>query len=212
MVNSSSDGSSSARLALSALMDGDASDRGAAAVGAWRDDADARASWHAYHLIGDVLRSDDLAVAPTHDEGFLQALRGRLAVEPVPLAPAPLSEPGRSGADADDGLAAPVASSGAARRRAVSWLIAPAAVAAGFVTVAGVLVVTRAWSPGVADGGVMAQAGASAPLAATALVASTDVVRNARLNRYLEAHRALSNGVAAASGAEHRVQIVFESK
>ena len=35
---------------------------------------------------------------------------------------------------------------------------------------------------------------------------------NDKLDRYLEAHRSLANGVVAAGGAEHRVQIVFESK
>ena len=36
------------------------------ACGAWADDDTGRGarSWHAYHLIGDVLRSDDLAAAP----------------------------------------------------------------------------------------------------------------------------------------------------
>jgi sigma-E factor negative regulatory protein RseA len=212
MVNSSTDGSLSARLALSALMDGDAHDRGAAAIGAWRDDADARTSWHAYHLIGDVLRSDDLAVTPAHDERFLRALRERLAVEPVPLAPSPLPTAGRPVAQAEGGQDEHVAPAGATHRRAASWLMAPAAVAAGFVAVAGILVVTRSWTPGVEEGGVMAQAAASAPVSADGLVASSDVVRNARLDRYLEAHRALGNGVAAAGGAGHRVQIVFESK
>ena len=37
-------------------------------------------------------------------------------------------------------------------------------------------------------------------------------VRNPGLDRYLEAYRSLVNGVVAAGGAEHRVQIVFESK
>ena len=51
----------SSRRILSALADGDATDSEATrAFQAWRDDVDARASWHAYQLIGDVLRSDDL--------------------------------------------------------------------------------------------------------------------------------------------------------
>src|SRR3990167_6572667 len=80
-----------ARQALSSLMDGDL-EPGAAgeACAAWRHDADARASWNAYHLIGDVLRSEDLATLPASDEAILQSLRARLADEPVPLAPAPL--------------------------------------------------------------------------------------------------------------------------
>jgi hypothetical protein len=38
------------------------------------------------------------------------------------------------------------------------------------------------------------------------------LVRNAGLDRYLEAHRKLSNSVAMAGATDQRVQIVFESK
>ena len=82
--------SESHRRILSALADGDATDSEAArAFQAWRDDAEARSTWHAYQVIGDVLRSDDLATEPAADESFLVALRARLAVEPVVLAPQP---------------------------------------------------------------------------------------------------------------------------
>ena len=57
--------SESSRRILSALADGDATDGEAArAFQAWRDDAGARAAWHSYQLIGDVLRSEDLASEP----------------------------------------------------------------------------------------------------------------------------------------------------
>src|SRR5471030_763714 len=90
MSQPDSDRSESHRRILSALADGDATDSEAArAFQAWRDDSEARASWHAYQLIGDVLRSEDLAVEPAADESFLVALRARLADEPVVLAPQP---------------------------------------------------------------------------------------------------------------------------
>ncbi|MBC7941537.1 MAG: sigma-E factor negative regulatory protein, partial [Chitinophagaceae bacterium] len=76
------------RAWLSALADGEgdplAAERGCAA---WREDAGARQAWHTYHLIGDVLRSDELATRPAHDRDFLAALRVKLAAEPVVLAP-----------------------------------------------------------------------------------------------------------------------------
>src|ERR1700712_1139887 len=79
---------SSSRRILSALADGDATESEAArAFQAWHEDDDARCSWHAYQLIGDVLRSEDLAAEPAADERFLVALRARLADEPVVLAP-----------------------------------------------------------------------------------------------------------------------------
>lgn len=154
------------RECLSALMDGDAQAL-AAACAAWRDDADARAQWHAYHLIGDVLRSEELAQSPAADARFLSALRVRLSAEPVVLAPAARSV-----------TAAP-------RRR---WL-APAAVAAGFVVVAGVLVVTRGVLPGDSAAPQMAAAPAVRAVAAETVLADSALIRDARLDRYLSAHK-----------------------
>jgi sigma-E factor negative regulatory protein RseA len=84
--------SESARMSLSALADGRADDADRA-IAAWTHDAEARQTWHAYHLIGDVLRSDDLAVSADRDEAFLLRLRQQLAKEPVVLAPQILVAP-----------------------------------------------------------------------------------------------------------------------
>ncbi len=46
------------------------------------------ATWHLYHLIGDVLRSEDLAVG-THSNDFLARLEGKLAMEPIQAAAVP---------------------------------------------------------------------------------------------------------------------------
>lgn len=169
MLNSPGSSSDDAmRQSMSALMDGrldDASlDR---AFTAWRSDAKARECWHAYHLIGDVLRSDELAAQPSRDEAFLASLRSKLAVEPVPLAP------GRHRVEPN----------------ARGWrqrLVAPAAVAAGFVAVAGVLVVLRGAAP--QEGAVVAGAGSG-----EMTVVNREVIRDARLDRYLAAHRKVSN-------------------
>ncbi|MDP1968827.1 MAG: sigma-E factor negative regulatory protein [Burkholderiaceae bacterium] len=67
---------------LSALADGQL--RGAdfaAAVESIARDPEARASWQAYHLIGDVLRGREGAAAPV-DPGFVVRLRHKLANEP----------------------------------------------------------------------------------------------------------------------------------
>jgi TorA maturation chaperone TorD len=63
---------------LSALADGQA-DATEPACGLWRDDAAARQTWHAYHLIGDVLRSEELAREPGRDAAFVAALRADIA-------------------------------------------------------------------------------------------------------------------------------------
>lgn len=47
-----------------------------------------RAAWSEYHLIGDTLRSDDLAVHPAASGTFLRGFAARLEAEPHVLAPA----------------------------------------------------------------------------------------------------------------------------
>ena len=46
-------------------------------------DAEAQTQWHAYHVIGDVLRSPDLARGAA-DMDFVARLQSRLALEPLP--------------------------------------------------------------------------------------------------------------------------------
>ncbi|WOB09474.1 sigma-E factor negative regulatory protein [Piscinibacter gummiphilus] len=174
---------------LSALMDGELdSSAVAGACRAWRDDARLRSQWHVHHLIGDVMRSEDLVSDAKRDARFLEALRSRLAEEPVVLAP--------SGA-------ATVAVSVPARVRR-SWM-APAAVAAGFAVVAGTLVVTQmAGGLGSRDvGAEQALAQATTSVQAVALsdkpasgvsempnaVINGQLVRDARLDEYLAAHK-----------------------
>ncbi len=179
--------------ALSALMDGEADAAAASRASArWRDDPAARSTWHAHHLIGDVLRSDDLASAPGHDAAFMAALRVRLAAEPALLAPAPVP------------VALPV-------RRRQAWLV-PAAVAAGFVAVAGVLLVTRLSAPEPAAAPQLAS-GSGMTNGAQRVATVTDtsplrvlggapgdalVIRDAQLDAYLRAHRDMRGGAAAA--------------
>ncbi len=161
MSQPDSDRSSSRRI-LSALADGDATDSEAArAFQAWRDDPDARASWHAYQLIGDVLRSDDLAAEPAADEAFLVALRARLATEPVVLAPQPRIE--------EQAVAQPVAANAAARSRA-RWQ-GPMAMAAGFLAVVGVLNVAGPFR----HGGNASVASNGAPASGPVLAGTTSV-------------------------------------
>jgi sigma-E factor negative regulatory protein RseA len=86
-----------ARAWMSALADGRA-EACEPAVSAWASSDDARKTWHAYQVIGDVLRSEDLATPAARDEAFLQSLRLRLAQEPTVLAPEPLRQPIQSAA------------------------------------------------------------------------------------------------------------------
>lgn len=151
--------SESSRRILSALADGDATDSEAArAFQAWRDDPGARASWHAYQLIGDVLRSDDLACEPAADEAFLVALRARLADEPVVLAP-------QARVDAEPvAMPAAVNAAPAAARSRGRWQ-GPLTMAAGFLVMLGGLSVVGPFKHGA--GPQLASNAASGPLLAS---------------------------------------------
>ena len=192
--------------ALSALADGELDSRAvAAACTGWRDVAELRDAWHTYHLIGDVLRSDDLASSAARDVRFLQAVRDRLAAEPVILAPAPSGdEP--TAVHSEPGLTT-VAAAAALRRR--TWA-APFAVAAGFMAVAGVLVVTRVAGPTGAPPAAVSLAALQSPGAQRASAPSADdaaeamaltdarLVRDIHLDRYLAAHKQFGSGATVA--------------
>lgn len=121
-----------AHQGLSALVDGEATPQELArACAQWRDDSDTRARWHRYQLIGDVMRSEDLAQT-TRGDAFLQSFRERLAQEPVVLAP------GASSASVLNGPQGAALSAVAPLRKRV-WA-GPLSVAAGFVMVVGALI------------------------------------------------------------------------
>lgn len=202
---------SSSRRILSALADGDATDgESARAFQAWREDEDARCTWHAYQLIGDVMRSDDLAAEPAADESFLVALRARLATEPVVLAPS-----------AEEPVAAPVvALPAAANARAAGWARgrwqAPMAMAAGFLAVIGGISIVRPFGHAGSDASLalatspahVTAAASSSPVGAMAGVVATSAQTKAdadQLAPYLAAHRqSTMNGAFQMPGGDIR--------
>jgi sigma-E factor negative regulatory protein RseA len=180
---------------LSALVDGEtdgaASD---AACAGWKADAEVRRTWHAWQLIGDVLRSEDLASSVARDQRFLVALRARLATEPVVLAPAallPVPEAAHAGRRASS-----------SRRVAGRWML-PSAIAAGFMLVIGTFAVLRPIGSPANPATTVAQAGAGVPTVSplrevsmressaptSAAVVNGKLIRDARLDRYLAAHK-----------------------
>lgn len=187
-----SDSSLSAREHLSVLVDGELdADEAQGACALWREDASMRSTWHAYQLIGDVLRSDELASPPGRDEDFLASLRERLAQEPVVLAPEALAPlvPQRQ----------PV--------RGKAW-VTSLAVAAGVVAVIGAVAVTQMSGPSASDAGVMAgttlpaergglqavkmsdpQPNPQETAEPQAVVLNGRLIRDARLDQYLAAHK-----------------------
>ena len=209
-MSADSETQTAARERLSALADGALDAHAVAgACALWRSDAEARATWHAYQVIGDVLRSDDLAQGAVGDAGFLRALRMRLATEPTVLAPQPLPS-----------ASPPTSAATTSARGGIRWgWLAPSAVAAGFVAVAGVLMVTR-MSDNAAGAGPSVASLAAAPAAARvtatsptagasslvpaapatgdvqALAVNGQFVRDAQLDRYLAAHKQFAGSSA----------------
>ncbi|MEO8925076.1 MAG: sigma-E factor negative regulatory protein [Caldimonas sp.] len=198
MASEAIDGVNAERL--SALVDG-ALDGAATAAACkdWKSDAQARCTWHAYHLIGDVLRSDGLADGAVRDEQFLVSLRARLAAEPIVFAPAPLATP-----------PAPLRASTLATLRTHRWLL-PSAMAAGLVLVVGTFTVLR--PPGSTPTGAPAVTLADAmpvaavdpslrtasinePVGSMPVVMNGKLIRDARLDRYLAAHKQFSGSSA----------------
>ncbi len=170
---------------LSAAADGDADALDRACRAFRDDDARAQADWNTYHLIGDVMRSSDLATAPARDAAFLAAFRERLAAEPVVVAP-----PVR-----------PVAAARSAR-----WRVPAAAVAgaAGVAVVAGVLVMSRG---GAGDG-------PGVPMAATAIeapattVVRDGVIRDARLEEFMRVHQGAAGAMSMGPQGVRQVDLV----
>jgi len=177
--------------ALSSMADGEAGHEDQQrCLGLWERDAQARERWREYQLVGDVLRSQELARTGAHDAAFLAATRARLAREPALLRPR-----------------APAA----ALRRPRAWGV-PMAAMAGVAAVAGVVVALRTVPQGAAP--ALAAQGSSVPVVASSASTSTPValqappavpgaqvvngrlIRDARLDRYFAAHRQSANGAA----------------
>jgi len=187
------DDSDALRRLMSAVADGEADAATCAqASAAWAaGGAATRDSWHAYHLIGDVLRSEDLAAEPGHDEAFLQRLRLRLAGEPAVLAPQEMA------------ALAPASirpSLGVTSRSTRRWMF-PAALAASVMGLGTVWAVSQWGLFGTAapsadqlaaatlPAGKAATVAAQSPPSTEAVAVGGKLVRDAQLDRYLRAHR-----------------------
>jgi sigma-E factor negative regulatory protein RseA len=137
-----------------------------------------RAAWSSYHLIGDVLRSDDLALAPATSDAFMARFAARLESEPHVLAPA------ASSAAASTGLLVGL------RRRMVPTL----AVAAAAATLTWIVVPQMR---GIGGGQGAAQvASVQVPrsdnvqrVAMANVPQEGNIIRDAQLDQYLEAHQ-----------------------
>ena len=175
---------------ISALADGQL--HGAAFVQALQACADDRRSletWHAYHLIGDVLRSGELAAGAPADR-FLARLSARLAQEP----PARLAAADAPAPIVVRPAAHPAANDGAFRWKMVAGVASVAAFAAVGWSVLGTagspLAPTQPQLAAVPQLAAAPQPAASAD-AATLLTRSEPgvMIRDPKLDELLAAHR-----------------------
>jgi sigma-E factor negative regulatory protein RseA len=140
-----------------------------------------RAAWSSYHLIGDALRSDDLAVSPAASSAFLNSFAARFENEPHVLAPA----------------AMPIASRLLALRRRVVPAFAVAAAAATLTWIVVPQLQGVPGGPGVAQMASVQSSGnalqrvAMVPTVAAPQPVAQDanIIRDASLDQYLEAHQ-----------------------
>jgi sigma-E factor negative regulatory protein RseA len=148
---------------------------------------DSRKVWSEYHLIGDVLRSDDLALSAAASQSFMAGFAARFEAEPHVLAPAALPA-AREGASRVGRILA-------LRHRVVPTL----AVAAAAATLTWI-VVPQMRGVGLAGGGAqvaavsaqgdgMQRVAMNAAPVQTAAVQDGNIIRDARLDEYLEAHQ-----------------------
>lgn len=177
----------SQREQLSALVDGQLDGEEWAQALQFASEDDGRSSWHLYHLVGDVLRSPELAHHAADNGEFLHRLQHRLAQEP--LVGRPLQE------GLETAVAPPAPLRQAANAPVFHWKML-----AGLASVAVVAVVGwNSWGSlqgGTPAGGVqLAAAPSAAPVQAPPTVALAAnqapqvMLRDPRLDELLAAHK-----------------------
>lgn len=175
---------------VSALADGQldaqAAQRGLRALA---HDPQARERWHAYHLIGDVLRSPELAHHQPSTQ-FMQRLSQRLAQEPLPG----------------------VAPAGAGRHEAANearfrWRLVAAVASVAMVAVAGWMAIGSAQAPW---GALLARAPAPGVGMVLTGTETGPMLRDPQLDELLAAHRQLGGATALQAPAAGLHNATFE--
>ncbi|WP_395825528.1 sigma-E factor negative regulatory protein [Collimonas sp.] len=173
---------------ISALVDGELSNAYVDMALAALRQTDSRDTWDVYHQIGDILRSDDMALTMSAD--FSARMAARLDAEPVyisaPLAAVPQPESGLVAV----GGGQPVSFASTRTRRAIKRFALPgmaaAAVAAAAFIISPQIMVVNSSSP----------AAVATPQLASAIDAHVvrpgEVLRDPRMDEYLLAHQRFS--------------------
>jgi len=167
------------------LVDGRLQDEVCAqALSALLSDPQAVQSWYAYHVVGDVLRSPELAPSPG-DHAFLERFERRLALEPGrPLA--------------TDTIRPVVVNSGlpSANTSVFRWKLLAGVACTALVCVVGMSLWVQTAPP---DGAAMASLGGAVAPVATIVTADTSagpMMCDARLDELMAVHRQLGGNSA----------------
>lgn len=190
---------------LSAMLDGQLQgEEMEAALAFAADDAEGQAAWQAYHLVGDVLRSQDLA-RPV-DTTLLSRLREQLAQEAAPPRPsAPAEMPVVASAPQEEAANAAVF-----RWKMMAGLASMAAVAAIGWTTLGAL-----QGAGTATGAQLAAAPTSAQAAPVVAIPDAQgqqvMIRDPRLDELLAAHKQFGSTSALQMPAGFLRNATFET-
>lgn len=205
------------REQLSALADGGLGTAEWGETVAYAQTGEGREAWAVYHLIGDVLRSPELAhgAARGADTSLAARVTARLEQERVAAAAVSLPEP-----------AQPIVAAAPVRDEAANAAVFRWKMVAGFASLAAVGVL--GWSglatvqPQAGSGAQIASAAAPAPVRAEApvstLVSSTDasgapqvMIRDPRLDELLAAHRQYGGASALQMPAGFLRNATFET-
>lgn len=191
------------REQLSALADGQLQDDEFAQAMAFAATDAGRAHWHAYHVVGDVLRSSELA--SPYRSALLDRVRAEISRDPNPAAHPAMLASGELAQVADaEAAAAKVANAGVFQWKMVAGFASLAAVVAiGWNTYAGLQGPAAATQLAAAPGVT-----APAPVGATIAVADNQgnnggslngkqiMIRDPRLDELLAAHKQFGSTTA----------------
>lgn len=181
---------------LSALVDGELHGEALEQALVCAESAEGCASWELYHLVGDVLRSPDLAHHSQHD--LLSGLRAQLAQEPPLQLQSSALEQVAAGMEQQQtpivALRDPAANSSVFR-----WKVA-----ASFATVAAVAAL--GWnlmgSPAGSTGAQLAEANTQNPAAVLVATQEGEVLRDPRLDALLANHQQYASRASLQAPAE----------
>lgn len=208
-INASSGGSMMDELGrreqLSALADGQLEGEELSDALAWASQDQGLATWELYHMVGDVLRSSDLA--KPSDSAFLARLRVELASETVSRPAVPAAQP-------VVGVVATAGQTEAANASVFRWKMV-----AGFASLAAVAAIGWTSLVSLQEGGTPGAAGqlAAAPDRSAPVVAVADsdgqqvMLRDPRLDELLAAHKQFGSTSALQMPAGFLRNATFET-